>query len=237
MSVPDYCEPIIGWRGWRISRNSPLLRSEHDASSWEPFKSKVAVHHDVYRAQQWQCAAGESPPCAAHTRKHPGCGIYAFKGVRDLLKYWKYRQNPIIVGQVALWGRYVEHEHGWRAQFAYPVKFVAADLIADHAYYDTCTDRELSVELELAKTYGVPYEEDLSCKLELRSSTESLSHYAALSRYASNPSIPSSQWANPRSPNQYVSLPSQNLSQQVADRETGLSIRIIKSFNFIDDGA
>ena len=47
------------------------------------------------------------------------------------------------VGLVALWGRVIEHEHGYRAQFAYPAAFVEPTL-----------ESERDVVRELAARYG-----------------------------------------------------------------------------------
>ena len=40
------------------------------------------------------------------------CGLYAAKKPTDAIGN--------IIGTVAMWGRYVEHERGWRAEYAYP---------------------------------------------------------------------------------------------------------------------
>jgi preprotein translocase subunit YajC len=44
--------------------------------------------------------------------------VYAAKSLEHLRRtqYWRYG----IHGEVNLWGTVVEHEHGWRAQLAYP---------------------------------------------------------------------------------------------------------------------
>lgn len=46
------------------------------------------------------------------------CGIYAAKTVEHLHQCGHGKFG--IRGEVKLWGRVVEHERGWRAQFAYP---------------------------------------------------------------------------------------------------------------------
>jgi hypothetical protein len=57
-----------------------------------------------------------------HARMHAApnvdcsCGLHATRDV-DLLRRTK---SPSVLGRVALWGRVVEHQHGFRAQFAYP---------------------------------------------------------------------------------------------------------------------
>jgi len=50
------------------------------------------------------------------------CGIYASKGLEHLRRAGY--QRSLISGQVQLWGTLVEHQHGWRAQYAYPESFL-----------------------------------------------------------------------------------------------------------------
>jgi hypothetical protein len=56
------------------------------------------------------------------------CGVYAAKTIEHLHRcgYKKFG----VHGEVYLWGKVVEHERGWRAQFAYPkTLFLAANAI------------------------------------------------------------------------------------------------------------
>jgi len=52
------------------------------------------------------------------------CGVYAARTTEHLHQcgYKKFG----VHGEVYLWGKVVEHERGWRAQFAYPRTFVVA---------------------------------------------------------------------------------------------------------------
>ena len=49
------------------------------------------------------------------------CGIYASKNL-DHLRSTRYWQYGSVHGEIWLWGSVVEHQHGYRAQFAYPKK-------------------------------------------------------------------------------------------------------------------
>ena len=66
-------------------------------------------------------------------------GVYAFKSVLDLHEYGK-RGPKSITGMVDMWGEIVEHEHGYRAQYA------AVSWIDDSPYYDAKA---------LRKKYGI----------------------------------------------------------------------------------
>jgi hypothetical protein len=66
-----------------------------------------------------------------------------------------------VVGLVSLWGRIVEHEHGYRAQYAYPreLHYVTSGVDAS----------------ALAAAYGITFEEDTSWKSVFRFVESSLS--------------------------------------------------------------
>lgn len=49
------------------------------------------------------------------------CGIYARKDREGLRK--AMHRTSLVYGEVSLWGSMVEHQYGWRAQYAYPKSF------------------------------------------------------------------------------------------------------------------
>lgn len=57
---------------------------------------------------------------------HPSCtcGVYAAKTLERLRQCGYSRFG--LYGEVYLWGSVVEHERGWRAEFAYPKTFLLA---------------------------------------------------------------------------------------------------------------
>jgi hypothetical protein len=78
---------------------------------------------------------------------HPE-GVYAFKNERTCLAYITPSvgsdMGDFVIGQVSLWGRVIEHQGGYRAQYAYPRCFCSA--------YGHVTHGDI---LALARTYGV----------------------------------------------------------------------------------
>jgi hypothetical protein len=50
------------------------------------------------------------------------CGVYAAKSL-DCLRALGYMRYGSIYGELYLWGTVVEHQLGWRAQYAYPKNF------------------------------------------------------------------------------------------------------------------
>ncbi len=94
--VPDLFEPITAYREWNVHGQSPVL--------WSLVLSKQWPVHE---------------PLLAEGRLDVG-GIYAFNDTSELLGFGN------IQGEVWLWGRVEEHEHGYRAQYAYPKRLWAA---------------------------------------------------------------------------------------------------------------
>jgi hypothetical protein len=114
MNIPDYISPVVGCRVWRwdVAGLKSVCGDE-----WHPGKPLAARcrvpdckaflgrAHDAHEAPQANCT----------------CGIYAAKTFPDLRRagYAGYG----IHGEVYLWGTVVEHELGWRAQYACPKNF------------------------------------------------------------------------------------------------------------------
>lgn len=86
---------IIAWRGW-WGDDSGYLRSFSQEVIWPP---------------------GEAMEGRVSSEEH-GAGVYAFKTKKLLFDFMRKETAGMIWGSVALWGDVVEHELGWRAQFA-----------------------------------------------------------------------------------------------------------------------
>lgn len=85
---------LIGWRNWKVDAEQCLLKSPYKETLWP---------------------LGE-PMWAGLPEKSPllGSGIYAYKTKRQAME----NKNIYVVGSVWLWGEIVEHERGYRAEFA-----------------------------------------------------------------------------------------------------------------------
>lgn len=84
---------IIGWRGWRLTFEGFLHSMSADVL-WAPGEP---MHGNV---KAW----------TDHN------GVYAYKHARDFLK--KHSSGLAVYGKVAMWGRVIEHELGYRAEWA-----------------------------------------------------------------------------------------------------------------------
>lgn len=112
MAAPDVAEAVVGWRAWRVARAGGGLRllSTLFDDVWEPEEALEAACRHGHRAPEAACA----------------CGIYGARDVTEAYRHLVGRDDPGVVhrviGEVALWGRVIEHERGWRASLAYPAR-------------------------------------------------------------------------------------------------------------------
>jgi preprotein translocase subunit YajC len=124
MNVPDYISPVVGFRVWQWDATG--LRSLN-GEKWFAHQPLSAVcRADACGSISGLSKATHNPdelPCFKCT-----CGVYAARTMEHLNQcgYQKFG----VHGEVYLWGKVVEHERGWRAQFAYPkALLLAADTI------------------------------------------------------------------------------------------------------------
>jgi len=122
MKTPDGIEPIIAWRAWRVGTPT-YLASTNNNTRWVLGDMTAECIKSVRMYIGFHDGPAPSSECP-----DPGCGIYAVRQLEDLIdqpgvprvRELVNRQN-YVVGQVALWGKIIEHERGYRAQYARPV--------------------------------------------------------------------------------------------------------------------
>lgn len=146
--IPDYCEAITGYRAFSVCENGLLVGQVH-AEPWPPFAPFVArcgSVQDFNGEAHVQDGQFLSPPVLACE-----CGIYAYKTLADAEArvsdgVW-FSLKPGTMGRawgcIKLWGRLIEHEDGYRAEFAYPSAL-------------WCESAELAAKI--AALYGIPCE-------------------------------------------------------------------------------
>jgi len=112
--IPDYISPIVGWRVWQWDATG--LRSLNN-ESWlprKPLEAKCRVSDCGMLARRAEALRGSHDA----PRADCSCGVYAAKNLTQLRTTGYARFG--IHGEVFLWGALIEHERGFRAQFAYP---------------------------------------------------------------------------------------------------------------------
>ena len=109
MRAPDYISPVVGYRAWQWDATGV---KSFCGERWHPSRPLaatcrrfVSAPHPFQEAPQIKCT----------------CGIYAAKSLCDLRRAGY--GEVAIHGEVYLWGIVVEHELGWRAQYAVPKYF------------------------------------------------------------------------------------------------------------------
>jgi hypothetical protein len=99
-------EALSAWRTWglygsRDGAHARLLPVAGSSRPWpviEPARATCRRRHE--RVPDLTCR----------------CGLHAMRLADPLRR----TRDPAVVGTVALWGRIVEHEHGFRAELGYP---------------------------------------------------------------------------------------------------------------------
>lgn len=121
--IPDFVEPLVAWRAWRVwtpssrdSNSCPALCSVIQDTPWTPRKRFSAEHSFDLGAK-----------CRGFLARDCSCGIYAFKDPLEAFVYLIKLRDRLLsmavefaLGTVSLWGKVVECELGYRAQYAYP---------------------------------------------------------------------------------------------------------------------
>ena len=107
LTVGATTEPIVAWRAWALTGHRDgtelLLRPVAGRSRpWRPMEPAEAAckHARLHGAPNVDCS----------------CGLHGTHDVEILRR----TRCPAVLGRVAFWGRVIEHELGYRAQFGYP---------------------------------------------------------------------------------------------------------------------
>lgn len=116
MRIPDLISPIVGYRAWHW-----------DDSGLRSFMGEPWLSMQPLEAQCRASGGREQVRLESGHKVHGiplvecSCGIYATKSLNHLQQTQYYCSRSTVHGEVYLWGSVVEHELGWRAQFAYPL--------------------------------------------------------------------------------------------------------------------
>jgi hypothetical protein len=100
-------EPIVAYRAWRIANG--LLQSCVQNFIWVPYERMDASCNQLVA---FHGAGVPTLKCS--------CGIYACTTMDQLRRFFLSVSGLCVIGRVALWGKVIGHEYGYRAKFAYP---------------------------------------------------------------------------------------------------------------------
>lgn len=120
--LPDFVEPLLGWRAWKVwapptgSDSCPAFSSVILDTPWAP-RIRVSAEHSFDLGAK----------CRGLLEMDCSCGVYAFTDPVDSFVYLTTvrdrllgRSVEVALGTVSLWGKVVECERGYKAQYAYP---------------------------------------------------------------------------------------------------------------------
>ena len=127
-------EPVVGWRYWQLQPGTAVLRSvTHKSHGWTPGRPLRAA------------CRGSGHPAPA---EGCSCGIYGSEDLESLREHGLCLvPGPLVVGQVALWGKVVADGHGYRGEYGYPATL--------RVVRETVTPGSLAALLDALGAYGV----------------------------------------------------------------------------------
>jgi len=101
---PDTNKVLYGYRQFRL--NNRKLYSLTRSYIWEPEIISEA-----------KCSGVESKNSIHIDNRYCECGLYAYSSLENLFFDREFKN---VIGRVCMWGKIVEHDTGYRSQFAYP---------------------------------------------------------------------------------------------------------------------
>ena len=142
MNIPDDISPLVGYRVWQWDATGLKSLNGEKWSARQPLSAVCRA--DVCGSISGLSKATHNP--AELPSFGCSCGVYAAKTTEHLRRCGYKRFG--VRGEVWLWGTVVEHERGWRAQFAYPKTFF---LVPDTIPFSLS---EINVRLKTLTEFG-----------------------------------------------------------------------------------
>ena len=172
MELPDEfgIEPLLGYRGWQVvdagDGSGPALKSLHVSYVWE--RQVEAVCHlpaVMYFQHRHDGRLSPDPSCS--------CGIYAQLPEHPLTEWDTAKRAKVSAsGTIAMWGRIIQCERGYKAQYAEIQEPVVLDLTCIAG----CESQPVRVALpELSQVAYPTY-----CEEHLKTSQEFVTIHAGL---------------------------------------------------------
>lgn len=118
---------------------------------WSPLRFSFEITN---RCNRWykpnemavsECIMPHNISCGNSPQERCHCGIYGMRTLEDVklvIKGMSLYGHLLVLGKVALWGKVIEHEKGYRAEFAYPQIF----------YYNDSDKEKIQ---ELSRLWGI----------------------------------------------------------------------------------
>jgi hypothetical protein len=145
MEVEPVATPFIGYRMWTINGGSlqPLMYNHIFVDWWTTGTAKAqCLRQGHYEHHPWEHDTTDVPypPCT--------CGLWAYNTLER--NGMRPTGSNEVKGAIVAWGRIVEHEYGFRSQYAQVIAF----LDEGHTYISELGE-DYGVDV-IASLYGVP---------------------------------------------------------------------------------
>lgn len=154
-------EAIKSWRAWRVvnwqwnpeelgDNRVLMLQSITYRTMWTPKQEMIAECKPLKLVPEFPTKSLNNAH-ACPDLNH-GCGIYSVKTEAQALEWKNYRvHDPVVWGQVNIWGHVYKFTKGYLSEFAYPARIYVPD---DLGAWNHRISPEM-VALELTDIYGV----------------------------------------------------------------------------------
>ena len=131
MSALTILHPIEAWRYWYIYQ-LPQLKNNIGLAPHPFFLKSIASDYVWFPKKAMKALCGGQGNCREKPllsiRKdsdipsfYGQCGIRGFKSKEMALDFGDWWVQGAVLGKVVLWGKIIEHEEGYRAEWAYPL--------------------------------------------------------------------------------------------------------------------
>jgi hypothetical protein len=121
--VPDYIQALYAWRAWRFD-GKYLSAVVHQYQRWESYPQPAECF-------SYQYQSGFSGVYSRHPAPEDTCtcGYYSTLNIRVMKDYARQTMvsfdvemlsEATAIGVVSVWGKVIEHQEGYRSEYAYP---------------------------------------------------------------------------------------------------------------------
>ncbi len=122
--------PLRAYRYWYMKWHGgqPVLQSLYTSTLWPPDAPLRAACEKPWSLTAWIKKTLLRSGDDVHTTPSLccGCGIYALTHLDGSERRELFVEGGIhVCGLVLLWGRVIQHTHGYRAEYARPIKLLA----------------------------------------------------------------------------------------------------------------
>lgn len=172
MDLPDEfgTEPLLGYRGWQVvdagDGSGPALKSLHVSYIWSrQIEALCHLPALMFQRTRHEGRPSPDPQCS--------CGVYAQLPEQPLTEWDSAKRAKVTAsGTIAMWGRIIKCERGYKAQYAE----IQEPIVLDLACIAGCEESPVRVALPEISQVAYP----AYCGTHLKTSQEPVTIHAAM---------------------------------------------------------